>query len=450
MDAAGTHNDVTSNDVTSNDVMSNDVTSDVAHRGKAGKHTKSSRRHSRKSTKTALVLAGGGLTGAMYEVGALCAMDEMLIEHTVNDFDIYVGTSAGAMVGSLIANRFTPVEAMQVIQNRHPAIDSFNVGDIFYANYEGLLRRLRSLPRVLWGIGRDLLRPSDVAISDIVWELGQLLPTGIYNGASLETFLRRTLTDNGYTNHFARLQKELYIVATELDSGSRAVFGCGHAIEVPISQAVAASSAVPVLFRPFQIGNKDYLDGSLHGAASLDLAIEAGAELIVCVNPLVPLDAERLQPGAHYIRRNGLHTVLNQSVRTLMHSSLRYHIKHLRAKYPHVDIILIQPQWDDKAMFAYNPMHYRSRHEVAQHGFASVTTGFMHNREYFRTVLSRHGFKLAPARTVETLTLPSLDNEHTQFAANAIFDSSPNRLESTLHELQRGLKQLDEIVAVGG
>ena len=397
-----------------------------------------------RKTRSALVLAGGGLAGCMYEVGALCAIDEMLIGHSVNDFDIYVGTSAGSMVGSLIANGFSAQEAMQVIQNRHPDIENFGVSDVFYANYDGLLRRFGKLPTVLFNIGRELLQFRDSAFSDVVWELGQLLPTGIYNGLSVERFLQRVLTENGYSNQFDRLAKELYIVATELDSGARAVFGRNYITGVPISQAVAASSAVPVLFRPFQIGNKDYVDGSLHGAASLDLAIEAGAELIVCINPLVPLDAERLHPGDRYIRKHGLHTVINQTVRTLMNSSLRYHVKHLRAKYPEVDIILIQPQWDDNRMFAYNPMHYRSRHEVAEHGFASVTTGFMHDNGYFRNVLARHDIKLAGTRTVRKMSLEELPPQE----AN---DSKPPTkptadLRSTLNKLQQTLQKIDDLI----
>jgi predicted acylesterase/phospholipase RssA len=66
-------------------------------------------------SKTALVLAGGGLTGAVYEIGALRAMDDLLVDHTVNDFDIFVGTSAGSIVGSLLANGMPPGEIMSAL-----------------------------------------------------------------------------------------------------------------------------------------------------------------------------------------------------------------------------------------------------------------------------------------------------------------------------------------------
>ena len=69
----------------------------------------------KKGGKTALVLAGGGLTGAVYEIGALRAIDDLLVDRTVNDFDIFVGTSAGALVSSLLANGVSPEEMLQVM-----------------------------------------------------------------------------------------------------------------------------------------------------------------------------------------------------------------------------------------------------------------------------------------------------------------------------------------------
>ena len=87
-----------------------------------------------KRSKVALVLAGGGITGAVYEVGALRAINDALRGLTVNDFDIYVGTSAGALICALIANQLTPEEIIQTLDNRHPEIGGFGVGDLFQAD----------------------------------------------------------------------------------------------------------------------------------------------------------------------------------------------------------------------------------------------------------------------------------------------------------------------------
>lgn len=345
--------------------------------------------------KVALVLAGGGITGAVYEVGALRAINDLLVDLTVNEFDIYVGTSAGALVSSFIVNGFSPTEIVQLLDNRHPELAGFRVADVFSPNLEDALRRLWALPTTLWNIGRTVLQNlNDVAIADVIWEAARLLPGGIYDGNALARYVAGVLEKPGYTNRFSELKKQMFIVASELDSGSRAVFGPGYIEEVPISRAVAASSAVPVIYRPVQIFEKDYLDGSLHGNASLDLAIEAGAKLLIVINPMVPFDASSARPHEHYIRQHGLQAVINQSVRTLLHASLRYHIKNLRMKYPDVDIILIQPGMDDLEMFSLNPLNYAGRLAVAEHGFESVTAGLLGNIDYYRSVLARNGIEL--------------------------------------------------------
>src|SRR5258708_35249902 len=73
-----------------------------------------------KGGKTALVLASGGLTGVAYEVGALRALDHILTNRTVNDFDIYVGTSAGAVVAASLANGMPPIMLAGVLAGTVP------------------------------------------------------------------------------------------------------------------------------------------------------------------------------------------------------------------------------------------------------------------------------------------------------------------------------------------
>lgn len=394
--------------------------------------------------RTALVLAGGGILGSVYEIGALRAIDDMLVDRTVNDFDIYVGTSAGALVNALVASSFTPREIMQAIDNRHPEIQGFRVGDLFRTNVEGLVRRLRKAPGVLWRVGsQSLTHLTDLAVSDIVWEFTQMLPSGLYNGDALEHYIRLILEEKGRPNRFDQLQKELYIVATELETGERAVFGQGGKSVVPISQAVAASSAVPLLYRPVRIFDRDYLDGGLHGSASLDLAIEAGAKLVVCINPMVPFNSTAMaQP--HYIRERGVQAIINQTVRTLLHAGVRYHIKNLRVKYPDVDIILIQPDWHDHRMFSHNPMYYGSRLSLAEHGFESVAEGLMANFEYYQNILSRHGIRLTTDLVSEQLSELRVSHDDPKVVRHIIERSGENpSLMHDLRTLEATLVQLD-------
>src|SRR6201996_9573387 len=89
----------------------------VAARG-IGRPASTDRRGRPRRDKTALVLGGGGFTGGVYEIGALRALDLLAVNSTVNNFDVYVGTSAGSFVAAMLANGVTPDEMMQVINTR--------------------------------------------------------------------------------------------------------------------------------------------------------------------------------------------------------------------------------------------------------------------------------------------------------------------------------------------
>src|SRR6201991_150019 len=77
-------------------------------------------RAGRRRSKTALVLGGGGFTGGVYEIGALRALDLLSVDRTVNQFDVYVGTSAGSLIAALAANGVTPEQMMRVVNDQVP------------------------------------------------------------------------------------------------------------------------------------------------------------------------------------------------------------------------------------------------------------------------------------------------------------------------------------------
>src|ERR1700742_675933 len=101
----------------------------------------------KKPSKTALVLGGGGFTGGVYEIGALRALDLLAVNSTVNDFDVYVGTSAGSFVASMLANGITPDEMMQVINTRVDSeLDDLELGKMLSPNYMGFIKKGIELP----------------------------------------------------------------------------------------------------------------------------------------------------------------------------------------------------------------------------------------------------------------------------------------------------------------
>jgi len=206
---------------------------------------------------------------------------------------------------------------------------------------------------------------------------------------------------------------------------------------------------VPVLYRPVQIFGRDYLDGGLHGTASIDLAIEAGAKLVICINSMVPINAKLTHPKENYISDRGLPAVINQSVRTLLHSGLRYHIKNLQNKYPDVDIVLIQPGWDDHRMFSFNPMYYGSRLMLAEHGFETVTSGLLAKYDYYRQVLKRHGIEVHTdfvQRELAAMQRSGNDPDVVRKVIEAKEEGMPD-LASAIDRLEHNLRRLERVIA---
>lgn len=365
---------------------------------------------SARASKTALVLAGGGLTGAVYEIGALRAIDDLLVDRTINDIDIFVGTSAGSFVASGLANGLSPEAMLRALDGSHPDFQAMQRGDIFHLNNREFLQRVMSLPRTLVGAWSHYLRHlADMSLFDLAWSMTEALPSGIYDPSALQQYANRMLNSAGHTDDFRQLERELFIIATDLDTGERIVFSREEHSHVPISRAVAASSAMPLVYKPVRIDDHECVDGGLRGNASLDLAIEQGAKLVICINPLVPYDNKDrdsipfLGPDGGYLSEKGGQFIASQFMRIVTHSGLHYHIKQLRRQHPDVDIILIEPRSDDFQMFFYNIMRYSSRLTVAQHGFESVTVDLAEDYAQYKAVLARHGIPLSRRLVISEL-----------------------------------------------
>lgn len=411
-------------------------------------------------SKTALVLAGGGLTGAVYEIGALRAIDDLLVDRTVNDFDIFVGTSAGALVASMLAVGFSPGLMLDVMNEGHPEIAPIRRSDIFPLDPGGFVQSSAQLPRkLLTAWSRYVQGRGDTTLFDLLWQLLELLPPGLYESAGLERYVRRVLAQAGISNRFGDLERQLYIIATDLDNGERAVFGAGYDEQATISQAVAASAAMPFLYKPVRIGGREFVDGGLRGNASLDLAIEQGAKLVVCINPVVPFDSQR-QVGAprpdrldSHVSDRGVQAVTSQVLAILLHSGLHYHVKQLRRHYRDVDIILVEPQADDRHMHFDNIMRYSARLTIARHGFESVTLDLAQDFAHYNEILARHGIPVSRRLLAEEMQaiwesdydpqvlrrILSARQAH-EAPASAVY----TRLDETLCQLEAALARLEQ------
>jgi predicted acylesterase/phospholipase RssA len=371
----------------------------------AASGTAASRR--RRRSKTALVLGGGGFTGGVYEMGALRALDLLSVNRTVNEFDVYVGTSAGAFVAAAVANGVTPEEMMRVIVQQVPTpFPDARVSALLRPNYREFVTRGALFPlrlvQVLRMLARDVGQISGV---DVVLGLAEVLPSGLYSGEGIERYVRRILSDPDRVDDFRLLERELYLTATDLDTCERIVFGAEGWDDVPISKAVSASSALPMIYKPVKLRDRELIDGGIGSTTNLDIAVDAGAKLIVVVNPLVPyintFDKRITRLNGSRVQRvsdMGFAQIGYQAFKMLAHQRLHELAKHWEQRYPGVDIILIEPDPSDELMFQTNVMNFTSRVEIARHGFQSVTLKLANDYPRFKRICARHGIEISATR----------------------------------------------------
>jgi NTE family protein len=390
----------------------------------------------KKPSKTALVLGGGGFTGGVYEIGAMRALDLLAVNSTVNDFDIYVGTSAGSFVASMLANGVTPDEMMQVINSDdNMGLEDLDLDKVLKPNYLGFLAKGAALPLRTLELLRSLVRIGEFSAIDIGVGLAEALPTGIYSGSGLSDYVEEALADGGRVNDFRMLDAELYLTATDLDTCERIVFGEEGWSDVPISKAVECSTCLPIVYKPVDLKGRQFVDGGIRSTTNVDIAVEKGAKFIVVVNPLVPYvnDFEKTIPTVfgRRVRRvsdMGLPAIANQTFRLIAHQRLHQAVEQWKEKYPGVDIILLEPSPNDELMFGTPIMDYSRRLEIARHGFETVTATLAQDYDRYAEIAERHGLEISERRVRRVVEKVSEDEPEQTSAWRRVLEQTTSVL----------------------
>jgi NTE family protein len=360
----------------------------------------------------ALALAGGGPLGAIYEIGALCALDEALDGLNFTHLDHYVGVSAGSFIAAALANGMSPRELCKnFIDNDQPMVQGADTSDRFDPAWlmrpatGEFVRRSIMLPGLLasalWRAtvgGKSLVSALEL--------LGPALPTGIFSNEEVDIRLAAMFNKPGRTNDFRKLRNRLTLVATNLDTGEAAPFGQPGWDHVPISRAVQASSAMPGLFPPVEIDDQYFVDGALKKTLHATVALQEGVDLLLCLNPLVPFDATTLktpimQRGLPKARQSipriadgGLPGVLSQTFRTMIHSRMELGMKGYKHQFPHTDILLIEPDQRDPELYLANTFSYSQRRALAEHAYQQTRHLLRSRKSTLAAKFAKHGIYL--------------------------------------------------------
>ena len=310
----------------------------------------------------ALALAGGGVVGGMYEVGALAALEERLAGTC--SFEVYVGCSAGSVVASILANGVSASQLYRILDE--DLSDPLNFRRNAVYGGDSFRQACGRFGRLVWAVSKNAMVGLRGSIPDMLARAERDLPAGFFSLVALEQWIRETFAARELSNAFGGLRHTLLVPAVDLDRAERVVFGRGELRDVPVSCAIAASSAIPGFFEPYTIGGRDYVDGGVGFCGHADLAAEAGADTVLVINPLVPT----LLDGAS-MRSRGLYTIMEQANRIYSQNLLQLGLTTLAVKHPHTDFFLLQPPRTDTPLFGPS-MGFEASRAALRFGYAST------------------------------------------------------------------------------
>jgi len=393
----------------------------------------------RRKEKLGIALAGGGPLGAIYEIGALVALQKALRGVSLTDLDVYVGVSSGAFLAAGLANGIAPSEmhAMFILDRSHH--DPFEPETLLRPAFGEFARRLMRLPELMQAatfayIGTLPMR----GLVESFMRLTRGLPNGLFDNGAFAAYYARRFSEPGRTNDFRKLPHKLFIVATDLDNGRATAFGAPGLDHVPISEAIKASAALPGLYPPARIEGRDYVDGALKKTLHASVALKEGAKLLICVNPLVPYDAELAARSGRKpkpLAERGLVTVLSQTFRALIYSRMLAGMGRYKTEYPDADVVLFEPARDDDVIFFANVFSYADRKELAEHAYRHTISELKRRARELGPILARHGVEL------DRSVLESEEGIASKPRQTGKLWDSVKPLEKTLGRLERALSQ---------
>jgi predicted acylesterase/phospholipase RssA len=304
--------------------------------------------------KIAICLAGGGIEGLFYELGALRAIQRFLPGYSLAQADIVCGISAGAVLAGMLANGLGPVDIEQGLRGKNGRIAPIRRSDLFDPAIGALAKRAVSLS---WDVVRGRRAPLSA--------LFRLPPAGMFAGERLSRWLEQQFAMPGMTDRFEDLPRKLFIGATDQDTSEHVLFGSPDAPKVPIHRAIRASTALSPFYAPEKIGDRYYIDGGFTRTTNMRVAAQEGATLVLLVDPLVPLYSPK--PG--HVAERGAIFVAMQGLKQLINGRFDKAVPTLRAMYPHVAFHLFQPGEAARRVMGGSPMKYFFREEIEEISF---------------------------------------------------------------------------------
>jgi predicted acylesterase/phospholipase RssA len=353
----------------------------------------------RSKPKIGLAIAGGGPVGAIFELGALRALDESIDGLRMHDLDVYVGVSSGALIAAGLANRLTTAELCRIFMGEEYASLKFDPAHFLRPAYQEYFQRATRIPSILTDtLFKMIKHPGQVGFTQLISELGKAVPSGIFDNETIHDFLEEAFNLTRHGNNFDDLDCQLFIVAVDLDSGAAVRFGSKSNRDISISRAVQASAALPGLYPPVEIDGHFYVDGALRRTLHASVALDEGVDILIGVNPLVPFDSgvkgQNNEISDQRLTRGGLPLILSQTFRALIQSRMEAGFKKYYSSHPFADLLLVEPDRDNEEIFFTNIFSYSSRRALCEHAYQATRQDLLRRHQILYPILEERGMSL--------------------------------------------------------
>jgi len=305
--------------------------------------------------KIALVCSGGASKAGAFHLGVALALQEQGFKFyggTIPkngsprppgpmEISTFVGSSAGSMISSVLAAGYSLDNIFNAFLSREPSDPIDMIPRVLpKLTYQHMFKLRSGLAREQIGqlmlfrkIFTGLLQGDFDALLQLKW----IKATGLFSTAGLEQYMREEVLPS---NRFQDYLADLFIVSTQLNHSRKVVFGkynyqppphdltCQYNNDVLVSEACAASMALPFIYAPYPIKNQDektiwYFDGEIRDTLSTHVAIDAGADLVFASYTHQPYHFQR---AIGSLTDHGLPAILVQALYLVIEQKINNHI----------------------------------------------------------------------------------------------------------------------------
>jgi predicted acylesterase/phospholipase RssA len=318
--------------------------------------------------KIAFVCSGGATKAGAFHLGVALALQEQGFRFfggvvdpnapvkTPGPMEIstYVGSSAGSMISSYLAAGYSLDNIFNSFLSREPSNPQDMVPKVLpKLTYQKMFRLRPELAKeqvkqvfTVRNLLGDVMQGKWESLFQFRW----LKSTGLFSTLGIEQYLREEVLPS---NRFQDYLADLFIVATQLNHSRKVVFGkysyqppphdltCQYDNDAPISEACAASTALPFIFAPYPIKNAKgnpiaYVDGEIRDTLSTHVAVDAGADLVIASYTHQPYHFKK-EIGS--LTEHGLPAILIQSIYLLIEQKVNQYVHEKRTQRSAIEAV---------------------------------------------------------------------------------------------------------------